>query len=211
MMNNGSAGFSDKPARIISILFHPLLMPVYGMAIIFSAPTLYTYIPFEVKRLVILIVLVNNVLLPLSLLPFFIHSRMIGSWSMDERQDRVIPLIINTMLYIVTSYILFRFTVPHFLKSYIMTVGLLSLVATLINLRWKISLYSMGAGLLLSVVIMLSVKMYTPLIWYIIAAGIAAGFVLSSRLQLNYHNPGQVWCGFFAGLLGFSLLIMLFY
>ena len=210
MINSGSAGFSDKPARIISIIFHPLLMPVYGMAIIFSAPTLYTYIPFEVKRLVILIVLVNNVLLPLSLLPFFIHSRMISSWSMNERQDRVIPLIINTMLYIVTSYILFRFTVPHFLKSYIMTVGLLSLIATLINLRWKISLYSMGAGLLLSVVIMLSVKMYTPLIWYIIPAGIAAGFVLSSRLQLNYHNPGQVWCGFFAGLLGFSLLIMLF-
>ena len=210
MNNSRSAVLMDKAARTISFIFHPLLMPVYDMVIIFSAPTLYAYIPFEVKKLVILIVLVNNVLLPLSMIPFFIHSRMIASWSMEERQDRVIPLIIIATLYIITSYILYRFTVPHFLKSYIMTVGLLSLVATLINLRWKISLYSMGAGLLLSVVIMLSVKMYTPLIWYIIPAGIAAGFVLSSRLQLNYHNPGQVWCGFFAGLLGFSLLILLF-
>jgi len=210
MTNRGSAGFSDKLARIISIIFHPLLMPVYGMTIIFSAPTLYTYIPFEVKRLVLLIVLVNNVLLPLSLLPFFVHSRMISSWSMDERQDRVIPLIINTTLYIITSYILFRFTIPHFIKSYIMAVASLSLAATLINLRWKISLYSVGAGFLLSLVIMLSVKMYTPLIWYLVPSGVVAGSVLSSRLQLNYHNPGQVWCGFFAGLLGFSILIMLF-
>jgi hypothetical protein len=40
-----------KPAKIISIVFHPLLMPVYGMAIIFSAPTLLGYLPFNVKKL----------------------------------------------------------------------------------------------------------------------------------------------------------------
>jgi hypothetical protein len=210
MKNSGSADFYNKLARTISIICHPLLLPLYGIAIIFTAPTLYNYIPFEVKRLVILIVLVNNVLLPLSLIPFFIHSRMISSWSMYERQDRVIPLIINSTFYIITSYILFRFTVPHFLKSYILAIASLSLVATLINLRWKISLHSVGAGLLLSIVLMLSIKMDTPLIWYIIPSAIAAGLVLSSRLQLNYHNPGQVWCGFFAGLLGFSILIMLF-
>jgi hypothetical protein len=210
MKNSGSAGFTDKLARIISIIFHPLLIPVYGMAIIFSAPTLYSYIPYEVKRLVVLIVLVNNVLLPLSLIPFFVHSRMIGSWTMAERQDRVIPLIINTTLYIVTSYILFRFTVPHFLKSYILAVGSLSLIATLINLKWKISLHSIGAGLLLSLVLMLSIRMYTPLIWYIIPSSIAAGLVLSSRLKLKIHTPWQVWCGFFTGILVFSLLIMLF-
>jgi hypothetical protein len=210
MNNNGTAGFSDKPARIISIIFHPLLMPVYGVAIIFSAPTLYAYIPFEIKRLVVLIVLVNNVLLPLSLIPFFVHSRMISSWSMDERQDRVIPLIINSTLYIITAYIFFRFTVPHFLKSYVFTVASLSLIVTLINLKWKISLHSVGAGLLLSLVLMLSIRMYTPLIWYIIPSGIAAGFVLSSRLKLNIHTPWQVWCGFFTGALVFSLLITLF-
>jgi hypothetical protein len=210
MNNSRSSDFMDKAARIISLIFHPLFMPVYGMAIIFLAPTLYTYIPFEVKKLVILIVLVNNVLLPLSMIPFFIHSRMIASWSMEERQDRVIPLIINTTLYIITSYILYRFTVPHFLKSYILGVASVSLAATLINLRWKISLHSIGAGLLLSLVLMLSIKMYTPLIWYIIPSSIAAGFVLSSRLQLNLHNPWQVWGGFFTGLIGFTLLLMLF-
>lgn len=205
-----SAGLSDKIARTISFVFHPLLLPVYGIAIIFLAPTLYTYIPFEVKKIVILIVLVNNVMLPLSLIPFFIHSNIIGSWSMNERQDRVIPLSINTILYIITSYILFRFTVPHFLKTYILSVTSLSLAATLINLRWKISLHSIGVGLLLSLVLMLSIKMYTPLIWYLIPSSIAAGFVLSSRLQLNIHNPGQVWCGFLTGLIGFSILMMLF-
>ena len=75
MNNIRSADFSDKLARIISVIFHPFLIPVYGLVIIFIAPTLYNYLPFEVKKLMILIVLVNNVLLPLSLTAFFRASQ----------------------------------------------------------------------------------------------------------------------------------------
>src|SRR5665647_3985118 len=93
----------DKLAKIISIIFHPLLMPVYGMAIIFSAPTLFGYLPFNMKKLLILIMLVNNVLLPLSLLPFFIRMNIISSWTITERKERNFPLIITTILYCITS------------------------------------------------------------------------------------------------------------
>ena len=121
-------------------------MPVYGMAIILSAPTLYGYLPFTVKKLIILIMLVNNVLLPLSLLPFFIHMNIISSWTISERKERNIPLAITTLLYCTTSFIFFRFPVPVFLKSFIYASAFLSLMVTLINFRWKISLHSVGAG-----------------------------------------------------------------
>ena len=70
--------FSESLAKIIAIIFHPLLMPVYCMVIIFSAPTLFGYLPFNVKKLLILILLVNNVFLPLSMLPFFIQKKIIS-------------------------------------------------------------------------------------------------------------------------------------
>ncbi|MBK8881222.1 MAG: hypothetical protein IPN67_02245 [Bacteroidales bacterium] len=209
MNNSGSADFSDKLARIISVIFHPLLMPVYGLGIVFWAPTLYNYLPFDVKKLVILIVLVNNVLLPLSLIPFFVHNKVISSWFLNERQDRSIPLIIATILYGVTTYIIIRFPVPFFLKTFFLASGLLSLIATLINIRWKISLHSIGAGLLPALVLILSFKMYTPLLWYIIPSFLAAGLILSSRLQLKLHSPAQVWSGFITGFVGFSLFVLL--
>ena len=115
---------------------------------------------------------------------------------MNERKDRNIPLIISTILYIVTTYIIFRFKVPFFLKSFFLAVAFLSLIATLINFWWKISLHSIGAGAILALVVILSIKMYTPLLWYLIPVIIAGGLILSSRLQLNLHNPGQVWSGF---------------
>jgi hypothetical protein len=206
---NRSEEFSDKLAKGISIIFHPLLVPVYGIVIIFFAPTLYTYIPFDVKKLVFLIVLVNNVLLPVSLVPFFIHRNIITSWFMNERKDRVIPLMMSTILYIVTSYIIARFPVPMFLKSYILAAAFISFVVTMINFWWKISLHSVGAGALIAVVLVLSFKMYTPLVWYLIPSIIAGGVVLSSRLQLNQHNPQQVWIGFLTGFLGLTGVMML--
>lgn len=210
MDNIRSANFYDKLARVISVIFHPFLMPVYGLLIILMAPTLYNYLPFEVKKLIVLIVLVNNVLLPLSLIPFFVHHNYIESWLMNERNDRKIPLIISTILFAVTIYIIFKFPIPNFLKSYFIAFGLLSLTATLINLRWKISLHSIGAGAIIALVLILSVKMSTSLLPYLIPAIVTGGMILSSRLQLDQSNPGQVWSGFLTGFGGFALVTLIF-
>ncbi|HEX7493941.1 MAG TPA: hypothetical protein VF346_06965 [Bacteroidales bacterium] len=199
-----------KTAKIISIIFHPLLIPVYGMAIIFSAPTLFGYLPFNVKKLLILILLVNNVLLPLSLLPFFLHRNIISSWTITEREERNYPLIITTILYCITSFLINKFHIPVFLKTYIFAASFISLIVTVINFRWKISIHSVGAGALISLVFILSLKMLTPLEWYLISTVVIGGLVLSSRLKLNLHSPQQVWIGLFTGFFGLALFMILF-
>ena len=209
MTTDKPTDFLEKPAKIISIIFHPLLMPVYGMAIIFSAPTLLGYLPFNVKKLLLLIILVNNVLLPLSLMPFFIHRKIINSWALNERKERNIPLIITALLYGTTSYIIFRFPIPLFLKSFIFATAILSVLVILINLFWKISLHSVGAGALVGLVFLLSLKMLTQLDWYLISAIIIAGLILSSRLRLNHHSPMQVWIGLLTGFSGLILFMVL--
>jgi len=210
MTNDKLKDFSESLARIIAIIFHPLLIPVYGMTIIFSAPTLFGYLPFHAKKLIILIMLINNVLLPLSMLPFFFQKKIISSWNMSERRERNIPLIITTVLYGATSFIIFRFPVPVFLKSFIFASLFLSVIVTIINFWWKISLHSVGAGALIGLVLILSIKMIAPLEWYLISAIIAGGFILSSRLKLNIHTPIQVWTGLFTGFFGLTIFMFLF-
>jgi hypothetical protein len=201
--------FFNRLAKIITVIFHPLFMPLYGMVIIFAAPTLFGYLPFNIMKLIFLIILVNNVLLPISLLPFFVHRGIISSYTINERKERNVPLIISTVLYGTTSYIIFRFPIPVFLKSFIFSTAFLSLIVTLINFKWKISLHSVGSGALIALVLILSIKMLTPLQWYLIAAFIAAGLTLSSRLKLNMHNPQQVWVGLLTGFFGLTLFMVL--
>jgi hypothetical protein len=210
MTTDNPKDFAGNFARIITVVFHPLLMPVYGMAIIFSAPTLLGYLPFNVKKLLLLIMVVNNVLLPLSLLPFFFHRNIITSWSISERKERNIPLIIATVLYCTTSFIILKFPIPLFLKSYIFASAFLSVIVTIINFWWKISLHSVGAGALIGLVLILSFKMLTPLDLYLIPTVIVGGLVLSSRLKLNMHSPQQVWIGLFTGFAGLSLFMLYF-
>ncbi len=81
METEKSGNLTDTFARIISVVFHPLFMPIYGLLIIFSAPTLFGYLPFQVKKLLLLIVIINNVMLPFSLMPFFIHRNIISTWT----------------------------------------------------------------------------------------------------------------------------------
>jgi hypothetical protein len=204
------SNFPDKLAKTVSVIFHPLFTPVYGLAIIFAAPTLFGYLPFTVKKLLFFIILINNVLLPMSLMPFFIRRNLLSSWTIDNRQERIIPLVLTTILYLATSFIIFRFPIPGFLKSYIFAASFLSLIVTVINFWWKISLHSVGSGALIAIILVLSVKMHTSLIWHLNSAIVTGGLVLSSRLRLNFHNPVQVWLGFLTGFMGLILFMLFF-
>jgi hypothetical protein len=200
--------FPDKIAKTVSFILHPLFMPVYGMAIIFSAPTLLGYLPFQVKKILFFVIVINNVLLPLSFLPFFKYKNVISSWIVENRRERIIPLLITSILYGTTSYIIMRFPVPAFLKSYFFAAFFVSVAVTVINFWWKISIHSVGAGALIAAVLFLSFKMYTPLIWHLVAVILAGGVVMSSRLWLNTHNTRQIWLGFLTGFLGLILFMM---
>ncbi len=81
---------------------------------------------------------------------------------------------------------------------------------TIINFWHKISIHSGGSGALVALVAVLSIKMHTPLPWLLAGVIISAGLVLTSRLWLDYHKPGEVWSGFFLGFFVSGVLLLLF-
>jgi len=209
-ISNGSkTDITGKLAKIVSIVFHPLFMPLYGLAIFISAPTFLKYLPAEAKRILFIVVLINNVLIPLSLLPFLRYRNIISSYHIDDRRERIIPLLTTSILYCTTSFIVFRFQVPFFLKSFIFATSVVAIVVSMINFWWKISIHAVGAGALTATVVALIFRMHTLLTWYLLAVILASGLVLSARLKLNSHSPSQVWIGYLTGFIGIILFILL--
>jgi len=208
MSTANTTNLPDTLAKIISVVFHPVFMPLYGLIILLSAPTFLGYLPAEIKRIMFLVVLVNNVFLPLALIWFFRFRNLISTYKIEDRRERTIPLLTASILYCTTSFIVFNYQIPFFLKSFIFATSVVSIIVSMINFWWKISIHAVGAGALTATVFVLSLKMYTPLTWYLAAVILTGGLVLSSRLRLNSHNPSQVWIGFLTGLLGISLFIL---
>ena len=202
-------GITEKLAKIVSVVFHPLFMPLYGLAILMSAPTFLRYLPVEAKRILFMVVTINNVFIPLSLLPFLRYRNIISSYHISDRRERIIPLLTASILYCTTSFIVFRFQVPFFLKSFIFATSVVAIVLSMINFWWKISIHAAGAGALTATVIALAFRMHTPLTFYLLAVILVSGVILSARLKLNSHNPAQVWTGFLTGLIGIILFILL--
>lgn len=197
-------------ARILSFVFHPLFCPLYGLAIIFTAPTFLEYLPDTVKKMLFMTVLANNVMIPVVMLPLLRNRNIISSYYIDDRSERIIPLTMLSMLYIITSFITFRFHVPMIIKSLIFAVTLLSIIVTFITFWWKISIHSMTTGSIIALIIMLSIKMHVPLTWYLVTAVLIGGCILSARLLLGSHNPAQVWAGFATGFLGLTAVMLIF-
>lgn len=197
-------------AKVVTILFHPLFMPLYGLLIIFLSPTLFWYLPFKVKKIIFLIILINNVLVPLSLLPFFRHRNIVNSLIMEERSERVIPLLAASLLYSITSFILFRLQIPIFLKTWFYSISFLAILLLLMTLWYKVSVHAAAAGALTGTILALSFKMSVSPGWFFITSLVISGLVLASRLKLNSHNPLQVYTGFITGLAGISLFILFF-
>ena len=197
-------------ANIISVVFHPLMMPVYGILIIFSAPTLFGFIPFEVKKLLFLIVLIDNLLLPASLMAYLHYRKLIKSYVIDNREERVLPLVLTTFFYFVTVYIFIRYRIPVFIKTFMLAAAIISTVVMIINFWFMISIHAAGAGALLAMVLVLSFKMQTPLTWFLVPVILMAGAVIASRLLLKSHTPREAWSGFLLGFGVTALLLFIF-
>jgi hypothetical protein len=137
----------------------------------------------------------------------YLHYRkLIKSYVIDNRGERVLPLVLTTFFYYITVYIFIRYRIPVFIKSFMLAAAIISTVLMIINFWFMISIHAAGAGALVALVLVLSLRMQTPLTWFLVPAILIAGAVISSRLFLNSHTPREAWLGF---LLGFGLMALL--
>jgi hypothetical protein len=105
---------------------------------------------------------------------------------------------------------MFRLQIPLFIKAYTFSISFITLTVTIINFWWKISLHSVGAGVLVGTVIVLSLKMMVPLVGFLILTIFFSGLILSSRLKLNIENVSRIYLGFVAGFAGMNLFMLFF-
>lgn len=200
---------SPVGAKIISVLLHPLLMPSYAMLLLFNTNTHYAMMPYEVKKLIYLIVFLCTFLIPVSLIPFLVNLRVISGPELKNHRERIVPLAISTLSYYFAYHLLNRLSLSsiEFIKMMILASAALIFVCLLISFFWKISAHLIGVGGLMAGVFFYAVYFVADFAVLLATASLAAGLVASARLKLQVHNPQQVYAGFFLGFLGMLLML----
>ena len=199
-----------KTANVFSVMFHPLFIPLYGLILIYSSPTLFSFIPFQMKRTIFILVLANNVLLPLSLAAVLYYRGAIKTFNARDRNERVVLLTFALVMYTITAFLLIRIQVPNLFRAYFISIAIVTLVTLVITAFYRISLHAAGIGGLLSLIVFMILLFDIRTAWQLVTVLFFGGAVMSSRLYLEDHTPTEVWTGLLAGagVMALSLFLL---
>ncbi len=190
-------------AKITSAVFHPLLMPFYGMLVMLYYSPISVFLLFRAKVFLLVLTFVTTCLIPLLFVFLLQNLKLISSLSMRARKERIVPLLFGALMCYVNYLLLSKIPrLPLVFPQLFEVLTLFLIALALIPRFWKISLHLAGIGGLLVILFAFSVQS-----WLFVAVIFCAGLVGTSRLLLKAHNSWQVYMGF---LLGVSYFICWF-
>lgn len=191
-------------ARILSALFHPLLMPTWlVLSLAVSFP--WALQPARPENLGAYVLLVAGLtfLLPAVNIGFFKWFGHIHSFHMSAREERLRPFFLTLVLYAFCTF-LFYYKLnmgldDNFFKLLLM-LNLLVFVAWLLTWFVKASIHSLSSAAVPVILTVLS--RFTEegqLLPALLISILIAGAVMSARLQLQAHTLKEVVLGAVAG------------
>ena len=193
--------FETRLAKVCSYLFHPLLIPVYGLQMLLSLHSqLNLFLPVKTKFMLLVITFVFTAILPALNIILLIKMNFIPNVLLEEKKDRRLAYMATIIFYLSEYYLLKEIELFSLLRSLIIGAAISLTFAFLINFFWKISAHAIGMGGLIGATLALSSKINATAV-VIPALILIAGVIGFSRLKLNAHTPAQVYCGFLLGLL----------
>ncbi len=199
----------QRITRLISIVFHPVLIPLMGLFIIFNSGTLFTFIPSQIKTFSYTLIFLSTFLLPISVLPLLKFQKLISSYALTDRRERIIPMVLSIIFFFMGFYILRRIPMTAFLQSYLLAMMVIVCGVSVISFSWKISMHLSSIGAITALVAVLSIKYSADIFWIVIAAVLISGLMGYSRLYRGRHNQWQVYAGYIWGF--FCAFFILWY
>lgn len=209
--NNDSSAFEDTSSiekavsrfsNIISWLFVPLLMPVYGILLIFNLSIL-SLASFHTKLYFTLIVLGVNFIFPMMMVLVLKRMGLIQDIGLNGRRERLIPYIITIICLAGTGWFLHFKGAPLWVAMFFAGGSLAALINLIVNFKWKISAHAAGIAGIVAMLIQITKEGFPihGMSFWIVCTILLAGLLCSARVWLGRHTLLQVLAGSGVGFL----------
>jgi membrane-associated phospholipid phosphatase len=190
-----------KIANLISWIFHPMLMPTYALLLIFNHDTFFVLLlPEKLKLVLAGLIVANTLLIPLIFIWMMKKRGIISSYQLPERGERTFPFVVTALFYFATWFMMQNLGLPGVYYIFVLGGATLIIIASIINLYWKISIHALGIGGLTGGFLALNYQMLLDSTMLILLLIFVSGLVGYARLKLNTHNQSQVYVGYAVGV-----------
>ncbi|MGC9354828.1 MAG: hypothetical protein ACP5D9_13375 [Mariniphaga sp.] len=199
---------AKKIAQIISFILHPVFIPTLGFILFFSSGFYFSFITWEAKRFVLMIVLLSTGVLPLLTMALLAISPKF-ELSFENGSSRAIPLLISSVSYYCGYFLLNRINAYPVFKIFLIASVLVIVLLLILSLKWKISSHMAAIGGLTGALLALSFRTGTNPVWAIVVVIVASGLVATSRLILEKNKLWHLEAGYTLGFVTLYLVIYL--
>ena len=199
----------ERIAKILSVLFHPLFVPFYMLLILLNVDRFFAMlIPVKVKLLLSCLVFLTTIFLPLMIVYLLYRLKVVKSFFLESKEERIYPLLTVAVFYYLTYYMLKSFPISFIFSYYMLGSTFLTILAMIISFYRKISLHMIGVGGMVGLLTGLSLNLGLDLTWFVIGAIILGGILGFARIQSNSHKPSEIYSGFLVGAVVMFLLFI---
>ena len=189
-----------KLARIISVVFNPLLITTWFFLVSLNLPFHFSMIiPEKARWMIIGLIFITTFVVPVLLISIFSYS-MKNPVKTDEKEERYLPLAIAIIFYFLTYYLLNQMQLLPIFNIFNLGATSLLVLCLLITLAWKISIYMAAAGAVFGAFLGLTFTLNIEIIFILFIILFISGAIGFSRLRSGKHSPAQVYAGFLLGV-----------
>lgn len=191
---------TDRILKSISFIFHPLIMPLLGVAFYFSKSP--RFIPEEIIKAKLFSITILTVVLPILLFYLLKTINKINSFHLESTKERIWPLILNCgIIVLILNRVLTQNEIP---ELYYFFLGILSSTLAclmLAFLKFKVSIHMIAAAGLFMFIVAIGIHFKININDAIAIMCIILGAIATSRLHAKAHNAIELIIGFFIGLI----------
>ena len=196
-----------KTAQILSILFHPYLLPLYGGLLVVS----YSFL--EILPLAIKVLIVGGIFLFSGVLPMLFHLTLsLFYWNKSDKKPyvRLTEILLYTVFLFFAAFYMHRLSLPFWVESYLAGAGLTSAIVWIVNVTgWRISFFMSSLGALMGLVIVLLIAGFPiPIVLFVLLIAIT-GMVGTARQLLDRNALAQILTGWASGIIAVLVVMLL--
>ena len=200
-----------KTSLILSVLFHPVLMPVIAMGLmIFGDPIVHAMLSPKMTAIMLSMVFLLTVLGPLVMVYLIYRLGLIRSFYMRSRDERAIPLLVIALFYYLTYYLLKGMYLPQLFHMYMLGATLMIIILIVFNFFRMVSLHMAGIGALTGLMTGIALHYERNTAWVVLACILLSGIIGTARLKQDAHQPSDLYIGWLTGAIVMFFTAFLF-
>ncbi len=201
--NEKKVSFPGFIARMVSLVFHPLFIPVYlSWFLVRVQPYLFASFNEADKSIVVIRFAVMYTLFPLATVLIAKALGFVDSIYLRTQKDRIIPYIACGLYYFWMWYVLRnQLQFPSVILAMSMAIFIAVSLGLMANIYLKVSMHAMAMGVMVAFMFGLALSQDINMGLYLSISVLIAGVVCTARLINSDHKPVEVYLGLFIGIL----------